>query len=477
MRRPDYSTTIPSKNAEKATSVRFDLISIFPDYFTPLGLSLMGKATQAGLVSVAVHDLRQWASGRHRSVDDAPYGGGAGMVMRADVWGKALDQVLAVPLGSANAGEIGAAKRRILAIPTPSGTPLTQALVEDLAHASQIAIACGRYEGIDARVGQHYSSRDVEVLEFSIGDYVLNGGEVAAMVLTEAVARLLDGFMGNPDSLVEESHSGAGLLEYPVYTRPREFRSLGVPRVLLGGNHAAIERWRRDRAIEKTARVRPDLALALQAESLDDSDRAALASCGIAYPCSGAGKRVQIRVANAGDALELSALAARAFPDVLSLDLPEKAACSHAETRTSPDEFKAMAGDPLRYRIVVAQVPEGLVGYALTRVSPGALPADMVRPGRVDAGSAYLLECRVDQSWQGSGIADALIERTCADAARCGHRAIVLCANRANKAAQGFYKRHGFRKRATRRFDGGGARNDDVVMVRDLTDASGLGAG
>ena len=257
--------------------MRFDLISIFPDYFAPLTLSLMGKAEDAGLVTLAAHDLRQWATGKHRSVDDTPYGGGAGMVMRADVWARALDDALATPLACENAQAAAASCRRVLAIPTPSGTPLTQPVVEDLARADQIIVACGRYEGIDARVAQHYRAAGVEVLEFSIGDYVLNGGEVAAMVLTEAVARLLDGFMGNPDSLVEESHSGAGLLEYPVFTKPREFRSLEIPEVLLGGNHAAIERWRRDRAIEKTAAVRPDLALELRAESLGREDRATLA--------------------------------------------------------------------------------------------------------------------------------------------------------------------------------------------------------
>ena len=196
--------------------------------------------------------------------------------------GARLDEVLAIPLRTGDEDGTPASSRRILAIPTPSGTPLTQPLVEDLARADQIVVACGRYEGIDARVAQHYRGAGVEVLEFSIGDYVLNGGEVAAMVLTEAVARLLDGFMGNPDSLVEESHSGAGLLEYPVFTKPREFRSLEIPEVLLGGNHAVIERWRRDRAIEKTAAVRPDIALSLRADSLGREDRAALAACGVA---------------------------------------------------------------------------------------------------------------------------------------------------------------------------------------------------
>ena len=186
--------------------MRFDLISIFPDYFAPLRLSLMGKAEDVGLVQLQAHDLLEWATGKHRSVDDTPYGGGAGMVMRADVWARALDEVLAIPLAERDGNGTPASSRRILAIPTPSGTPLTQARVEELAHADQIVVACGRYEGIDARVAEHYRGAGVEVVEFSIGDYVLNGGEVAAMVLTEAVARLLEGFMGNPDSLVEESH-------------------------------------------------------------------------------------------------------------------------------------------------------------------------------------------------------------------------------------------------------------------------------
>ena len=164
--------------------MRFDLISIFPDYFAPLRLSLMGKAEDAGLVQLQAHDLREWATGKHRSVDDTPYGGGAGMVMRADVWARALDEVLSIPLPGSVAEGASSSPRRILAIPTPSGTPLTQPRVEDLARADQIIVACGRYEGIDARVAEHYRGAGVEVVEFSIGDYVLNGGEVAAMVLT-----------------------------------------------------------------------------------------------------------------------------------------------------------------------------------------------------------------------------------------------------------------------------------------------------
>ena len=449
--------------------MRFDLISIFPEYFAPLTLSLMGKAEDAGLVSLASHDLREWASGKHRSVDDTPYGGGAGMVMRADVWARALDEVLATPLGADAAEETPASFRRVLAIPTPSGTPLTQSLVEDLAHADQIVVACGRYEGIDARVAAHYRSAGVEVLEFSIGDYVLNGGEVAAMVLTEAVARLLDGFMGNPDSLVEESHSGAGLLEYPVFTKPREFRSLEVPEVLLGGNHAAIERWRRDRAIEKTVAVRPDLALSLDAASLSQPDRAKLASCGVAYPRAGAAERLEVRLAQLEDTVAVSELAARTFPDACPANLPQDAIEEHIATQLSADVFDALISDPQRHRLFVAEVWGGLVGYVLTHVGSEALPVDLVRPGRVEAGSAYLSKCYVDEAWRGSGIADVLLERAVADAGQAGHRAIVLGTNRGNKGAQAFYKRHGFRKRSTRTFDVGGVTNYDVVMVRDLT--------
>lgn len=456
-----------------ASSVRFDLISIFPDYFAPLTLSLMGKAEDAGLVSVEAHDLRGWATGKHRSVDDTPYGGGAGMVMRADVWARALDEVLAIPLRTGDEDGTPASSRRILAIPTPSGTPLTQPLVEDLARADQIVVACGRYEGIDARVAQHYRGAGVEVLEFSIGDYVLNGGEVAAMVLTEAVARLLDGFMGNPDSLVEESHSGAGLLEYPVFTKPREFRSLEIPEVLLEGNHAAIERWRRDRAIEKTAAVRPDIALSLRADSLGREDRAALAAVGVAYPREGAARPVDIRSAEAGDAHALSALATRTFPEACPPDLPREAIDAFIAAELSPDMFEAVASQPERYRILVADVDGALVGYTLTVVGEGAIPDECVRPGKVEADAAYLSKCYVDAPWRGSGIADTLVERAVADAAQCGHTSVALGTNRANKHAQTFYKRHGFRRRSTRTFDVGGVLNHDVVMVRHLTGVDG----
>ena len=247
--------------------MRVDVVSIFPEYLAPLGLSLVGKARTAGLLDLRVHDLRDWTTDRHRTVDDTPFGGGAGMVMRPDVWGRALDDV--VDDGT------------VLVVPTPAGEPFTQRTAEALAAERHLVVACGRYEGIDARVAEHYAARPgVRVMELSIGDYVLNGGEVAALVVVEAVGRLLPGVVGNPESLVEESHGAAGLLEYPVYTKPPAWSGLEVPEVLLSGHHGRIARWRRDRALERTARRRPDLLERLDPAELDAADLALLAGLG-----------------------------------------------------------------------------------------------------------------------------------------------------------------------------------------------------
>jgi tRNA (guanine37-N1)-methyltransferase len=223
--------------------VRLDYLTIFPDYLAPLGLSLTGKAIEQGLVEVHVHDLRSWTHDRHRTVDDTPYGGGAGMVMKPEPWGEAFD---ALSLESAT-----------LVVPTPAGRRFTQPQARDLVSRPRLVFACGRYEGIDQRVLDHAAARS-EVVEVSLGDYVLNGGEVAALAITEAVVRLLPGFMGNPESIMEESHED-GLLEHPVYTRPPSWRGLDVPEVLLGGDHAAIAAWRADQSLRRTAERRPDL--------------------------------------------------------------------------------------------------------------------------------------------------------------------------------------------------------------------------
>jgi tRNA (guanine37-N1)-methyltransferase len=230
--------------------VRIDVVTIFPDYLAPLELSLAGKARDKGLLDIRVHDLREWAHDRHHTVDDTPYGGGAGMVMKPEPWGEALDALLPT--------EVAGGEPPTVIVTTPSGEPFTQALARELAGRERLVFACGRYEGIDQRVLDHAGER-AEVREISIGDYVLNGGEVAALAITEAVVRLLPGFMGNPASLTEESHED-GLLEYPVYTKPASWRGHDVPPVLLSGDHGAIAAWRHYQAVRRTAERRPDLA-------------------------------------------------------------------------------------------------------------------------------------------------------------------------------------------------------------------------
>ena len=222
--------------------MRIDAITIFPDYFAPLQLSLLGKAQDGGLLSVNVHDLRSQTSDTHHTVDDTPYGGGAGMVMLADVWGKAIDSVIA--------------DDAILIVLTPAGRRFNQEMAEELSRAPHLIFACGRYEGIDDRVRIHYSQpeyqqRSIQVREVSIGDYVLGGGEVASMVMIEAITRLIPGVLGNPLSLAEESHNEEGYLEYPNFTRPQEWRGLEVPPILLSGNHGAIAAWRASQAQER----------------------------------------------------------------------------------------------------------------------------------------------------------------------------------------------------------------------------------
>ncbi len=227
-----------------------DVITIFPDYLAPLRQSLLGKAIERGQVDLRVHDLRRWTDDVHRTVDDAPYGGGPGMVMRAEPWGRVLDE-LAPP---------EAAVQPRLVVPTPTGRPFTQAVAAELAAQPWLLFACGRYEGIDARVVD-YAAQRMAVDEVSLGDYVLAGGEAAVLVMVEALSRLLPGVLGNDQSALDDSfgRGPAGLLEAPAYTRPASWRGLNVPPVLLSGNHAEIARWRAERSRERTAQLRPDL--------------------------------------------------------------------------------------------------------------------------------------------------------------------------------------------------------------------------
>ncbi|HZJ06098.1 MAG TPA: tRNA (guanosine(37)-N1)-methyltransferase TrmD [Nocardioidaceae bacterium] len=256
--------------------MRIDVVSIFPDYLAPLGLSLVGKAQTSGLLDIHVHDLRTWTRDRHHTIDDTPYGGGAGMVMKPEPWGEALDEIITLS-GDTAAPQASAdpAPGPVLVVTTPSGAPLTQPLAQQLAARSWLVVACGRYEGIDQRVIDHARTR-MEVREVSIGDYVVSGGEVAALVLIEAVVRLLPGFMGNPDSLAEESHVRSALLEYPVYTKPPTWRGHEVPAVLLSGNHAKIADWRQEQARRRTAERRPDLLHPSQQVAPDNLGREAV---------------------------------------------------------------------------------------------------------------------------------------------------------------------------------------------------------
>ena len=255
--------------------MRIDVVTIFPDYLAPLSLSLIGKAREQGLLDVVVHDLRDYAHDRHRTVDDTPYGGGAGLVMRPEPWGEALDVARRRQLAQPAPVQPGLP---LLLVPSPAGVRFTQAMARELAREPGLVIACGRYEGIDERVLVD-ARRAFRVVPVSLGDYVLGGGEVAALTIVEAVARLLPGVIGNAQSLVEESHED-GLLEYPVYTKPASWRGLEVPAVLLSGHHAEVARWRRDERLRRTARRRPDLLAALDAASLTSRDREVLAEPG-----------------------------------------------------------------------------------------------------------------------------------------------------------------------------------------------------
>jgi tRNA (guanine37-N1)-methyltransferase len=305
-------------------TLRIDIVTIFPDYFGPvdadgqvgpsgpLGVSLIGKAGARGDIDFRVHDLRRWTTDVHHAVDDSPFGGGPGMVMKPDVWGAALDDVLAAAAAADAPGAAAAAADAAtteaatteaattetvaraparLVVPAPSGVPFTQELAAAYAAESHLVFACGRYEGIDSRVVADARTRMV-VDEVSIGDYVLAGGEAAVAVIVEAVCRLLPGVLGNEQSAADDSFGGAGgamsgLLEGPVYTRPRAWRGLEVPDVLLSGHHQAIARWQRDEALRRTAVNRPDLLrrLAATGDGLDKRDRQVIAEAG--FPVDG----------------------------------------------------------------------------------------------------------------------------------------------------------------------------------------------
>lgn len=418
-------------------SGRIDVVTIFPEYLAPLDLSLVGKARRDGLLDLAVHDLRDWTHDVHRSVDDAPFGGGAGMVMRPDIWGAGLDEVL----GTADH------PTRTLLVPTPAGEPLTQALAEELAlmicAGGQLVFACGRYEGIDARVSEYYGAReDVTVREVSIGDYVLNGGEAAALVVIEALARLLPGVIGNPESLVEESHGSGGLLEYPVYTRPQNWRERQVPAVLRSGDHEQIRRWRRARAVERTARRRPDL---LRAQG-----------------------QVRVRPARVADLDELADVAARTFPLACPPHLGPAAVAAFIEDNLSRGRLRSYLRAKDR-TVLVAEVAGAIVGYAIAVIAEPADPqVQAVVTGRP---CAELSKFYVLPEHHSAGVAAELMSHLLEAVRRRGTAMLWLGVNQLNERAQRFYRKHGFTRVGTKHFTVGGQREDDFVMTRPISAA------
>ena len=374
--------------------MRIDVVSIFPEYLDPLELSLAGRAQEAGLLEVYVHDLRRWTRDRHRTVDDTPYGGGAGMVMRPEPWGEALDEL--VPAGEH-------AAETVLVVPTPTGTLFSQRVAGELATAERLVFACGRYEGIDQRVLDDAAGR-MQVRELSVGDYVLNGGEVAALVVTEAVVRLLPGFMGNPASLTEESHGPSGLLEYPVYTKPATWRGHDVPAVLLSGDHARIAAWRRDQAVRRTAARRPDLLHPSRALTVD-------------------GTHLDVRPATRGDAGE-----------ILTLQL----ACWVEEARAN----ETLDIPPLRENL--SDVEAWLGEWTTFVVRSGARLVGGVR-GRLVADVWHIGRLMVAPDLRGLGLGRWLLGHVEA-AAPLEARRLSLCTGAASEANLRMYYRAGYRR-------------------------------
>lgn len=492
--------------------MRIDVVTIFPDYLRALDLSLIGKAIDAGKLQLGIHDLRDWTQDRHNTVDDTPAGGGAGMVMRPDVWGKALDQVLALPLTAAPSAEptyladaqsvpaapapdplaapspLAAAAetaphgaqeplhRRVLVIPTPSGQVFTQRVAEELADADQLVFACGRYEGIDARVAEHYQSAGYQVRELSIGDYVLNGGEVATLVMVEAIARLIPGVIGNPTSLVEESHAASGLLEYPVYTRPVSWRGLELDPDLLGGNHKLIARRRRDQALTRTATRRPDMIARLNPATLDRADRALLAQLGWAALDGEHFERIKLRPARDEEIEALVQLGRATFPDACPAFLSDDDVQAFMDATFTPEQVASWVNSDDAALVVAERVASGqLLGYMLVErdLPDGAneLVTDP-RPRCLESYSqaelGYVCKLYLLPSVRGGGIAGALMDQAKKAAANWGVKTMWLATHETNRRAQKLYKRYGFKNVGKRSFKVGSTTCRDVVMVASL---------
>ena len=468
----DALTTANGESPDDAVmppAPRVDVLTIFPDYLAPLDLSLIGKARAGGLVDLRVADLREHAHDRHRTVDDAPLGGGAGMVMKPDVWLAAVESV-----ADEDPREL------VVLVPTPSGAPLTQDLAVRLATElavgdTRAVVACGRYEGIDARVAESLREhpRVREVVELSLGDFVLNGGEVAALALLEAVVRLLPGVLGNPESVVEESFGDPAepLLEYPVYTRPADWAGRTVPDVLMSGHHAAIARWRRDASLTRTARRRPDLLRRLDPTRLDARDREVLRGSGVVVARDGrlAGPFV-VECARPGQEAALADVAAVTFP----LACPDETVLGdvrrHIAEHLSVAAWRAHLSDPAHETYCLRDADGTLVGFSLVLLGAaqgedvGVVASDqLTREILAELSKFYLLP-----RLRGTGAADLLMTGTLDALTGRGLSAVWLGTNAENVAAQRAYARHGFEVAGTRAYRVGGVVHDDVVMLRGL---------
>ncbi|WP_265444235.1 tRNA (guanosine(37)-N1)-methyltransferase TrmD [Flexivirga meconopsidis] len=374
--------------------MRLDVVSIFPEYLAPLDLSLIGKARRDGLIDLRVHDLRDFTHDRHRTVDDTPYGGGAGMVMKPEPWGEALDRL---------ADE--ADSRPTLIVPGPGGTPFTQAMARELAAASHLVFACGRYEGIDERVYEHAQQRyDVRVV--SLGDYVLNGGEVAALTIVEAVARLLPGVIGNAASLVEESHED-GLLEYPVYTKPEQWQGLSVPPVLLSGDHGKIAAWRHEQRLQRTAERRPDL---------------------LSRPAAGLPDQLEISVATPADVGELLTLTHACW-------LQEGIANDTLDIPAQHETVQSLGESLQEWTTYVARLDGRLVGSVRGQLGDGPAGAET---------DWHIGRLMVAPDLQGRGFGGALLAFI-QEAAPAQAASYSLVTGDGSAANQWRYKRAGFR--------------------------------
>lgn len=456
--------------------MRVDVLTIFPQYFQPLELSLVGKARKAGRFNLTIHDLREWTNDPHRTVDGPQAGGGPGMVMRADVWGRALDEV------------IDENNNPILIVPTPAGKTLTQSTVEYFAQAEQLVFACGRYEGIDERVVNHYQQRGVQVFEVSLGDFILNGGEVAALAAIEATVRMIPGVVSNPDSLADDSFSGRSqLLDYPAYTKPNSWRGADIPEVLLSGDHQRVARWRWRQQLRRTANLRPDLIVdAIKANeswpenasddefpTREDHDLLIRDGMLLVNGSDGNSSLLPCRLQRAalGNEEALAEIAQLTFPDACPPSLSAAEIDAHIAAHLDRNAFARMLTNPA-FHIWMMSVESKPIGFFVAIMDRRPEDDEEARNVklRLDRNKrvAEISKCYVAREYRGTAVAGALMNAALKDLASLPQPVQVawLGTNRSNRRAIGFYEKCGFAIRGSRDFLVGDQWQDDVLLTR-----------